>query len=45
MTRTIALAFVGLFAGSVLVIASFPRLNPAPLHHRLRPYLPGARVG
>ena len=42
MTRTIALAFVGLFAGSVLVIASFPRLNPAPLHHRLRPYLPGA---
>lgn len=39
MTRTIALAFVGLFAGSVLVIASFPRLNPAPLHHRLRPYL------
>lgn len=42
MTRALALAFVGLFAGSVLVIASFPRLNPVPLHQRLRPYLPGA---
>ncbi|MCB1029453.1 MAG: type II secretion system F family protein [Microthrixaceae bacterium] len=42
MTRALALAFLGLFAGSVLVIASFPRLNPVPLHQRLRPYLPGA---
>ncbi|MEZ5383265.1 MAG: type II secretion system F family protein [Microthrixaceae bacterium] len=42
MTRIAALAFLGLFAGSVLVIGSFPRLNPAPLHQRLGPYLPGA---
>lgn len=45
MTRALALAFVGVFAGSVLVIASFPRLNPAPLHQRLRAYLPGANAG
>ena len=41
MTRAMALAFLGLMAGSVLIISSFPRLNPAPLAQRLRAYLPG----
>lgn len=42
MTRSLALVFVGLLTGSVLIISSFPRLNPAPLSQRLRAYLPGA---
>ena len=41
MTRALALAFVGLMTGSVLIISSFPRLNPAPLARRLRAYVPG----